>query len=168
MFILPFFTAEGYSIIRNTTSQLGAQKTPNSWIMNFTFAMIGLSSIYSGWGHYEGYWLQKTMLIIFGSSLVLCAIYSHAPINTKVPFNIREDEFHSLFASTTGLGFTILAISTAFIKETKSEMVLPISIGIIATLLSLMMFKIDTYAGIWQRLIFIISFGWMIYEFRNN
>lgn len=168
MFLLPFFTAEGYSIIRNTTSQLGAQKTPNAWIMNITFALIGLSSIYAGWGHYEGYWFQKIMLIIFGLSLALCAIYSHAPVNTAISFSIREDEYHSLFASTTGFGFTVLAVSTAFTKETKSEMILPISIGIIATLLSLLMFKIEMFAGIWQRMIFIFSFGWMIYEFRNN
>ncbi len=168
MFGLPFFTAEGYSIISHTTSQLGAQKTPNSWIMNFTFALMGLTSIYAGWTHYSKYWLNKLLLVCFGISLVLTAIYSHAPINPTLTFSIREDELHSLFASTTGFSFTILAISTGFTKKSKSEKLLPIIIGVLATILSLMMFTIGSFMGVWQRLIFITSFGWLIFEFRNN
>lgn len=168
MFCLAFFSTEGYSIISHTTSQLGAQKTPNSWIMNFAFALIGLSSIYAGWSHYDKYWFHKILLICFGVSLVLTAIFNHAPINPNLTFSVREDELHSLFASTTGFSFTILAISTGFIKKNKSDKFLPITVGIVATLLSLMMFTIESFMGIWQRLIFITSFGWMIYEFRNN
>lgn len=33
IFILPFFSVEGYLFMKNTTSQLGAQSTPNAWIM---------------------------------------------------------------------------------------------------------------------------------------
>ncbi len=167
MFILPFYTAAGYSIMNNTTSQLGAQLTPNAWVMNLTFVLIGLTSICAGWPHYEGYWIQKSMLLIFGISLVLVAFFSHAPIDTSLNYNVQEDKLHSLFASATGFSFTILAISTGFIKVHKTEMLLPIMIGIVATLLSLLMFKLENFAGIWQRLIFILSFGWMAYEFRK-
>lgn len=167
MFVLPFFSEENYSILRNTTSQLGAQKTTNAWIMNITFAMMGLASIYAGWQHYQVYWFHKIMLLLFGLSLVFAGIFSHAPLDKDLVFSIREDEIHSIFASLTGFGFTVLAISTAFIKRDKSQMILPIAIGLLATLLSLMMFSIEAYAGIWQRLIFICSFGWMIYEFKS-
>jgi hypothetical protein len=76
-------------------------------------------------------------------------------------------DIHSLFASTTGFSFTVLAISTAFIKEGKSEMILPIMIGVLATILSLLIFKVENLTGIWQRLMFITTFGWMIYEFNK-
>jgi hypothetical protein len=168
MFLLPFFTEQGYSIIRNTTSQLGAQHTQNAWLMNFTFALMGLSSIYAGWTHYHEYWMHKILLLSFGLSLVLTAIYSHAPINALVSYSIREDELHSLFASTTGFSFTLLAIATGFIKQGTKNKLLPIAIGIIATLLSMMMFTIENYMGIWQRMIFIVSFGWLIYEFKDK
>lgn len=168
MFVLPFFTAEGYYIISHTTSQLGAQNTKNAWIMNFVFVLMGLTTIYVGWKHYDGYWLHKILLLLFGMSLVFTAVYSHAPINSLISYNIREDELHSLFASTTGFSFTILAISTGFVKKDTRKKFLPILVGIIATILSMMMFMIESYMGIWQRLIFIISFGWMIYEFKNN
>lgn len=168
MFVLPFFTADGYSIISHTTSQLGAQQTKNSWIMNFTFALMGVTSIYAGWTHFHNYWLHKILLLSFGLSLVFTAIFSHAPITPNLAFSLREDELHSLFASTTGFSFTILAISTGFIKDTRNKRFLPIFIGILATALSMMMFTIESYMGIWQRLIFITSFAWLIFEFNDN
>jgi hypothetical membrane protein len=168
MFLLPFFTEQGYSIIRHTTSQLGAQNTKNAWIMNITFALMGLTSIYAGWEHYSRFWLHKILLLLFGMSLVFAAIYSHAPINPLVDYHIREDELHSVFASSTGFGFTILAISTGFIKKDMKRKRLPIFIGILATVLSMMMFSIESYMGIWQRMIFVTSFGWLIYEFSGN
>jgi hypothetical protein len=106
------------------------------------------------------------MLLIFGTSLVLVAIFSHAPIDISLNYNVQEDKLHSLFASATGFSFTILAISTGFVKVDKSEMLLPIMVGLLATFLSLLMFKVENYAGIWQRLLFIISFGWLVHEFR--
>ena len=167
MFVLPYFSAEGYSIVQHTTSQLGAQKTPNAWVMNIIFALMGITSIWAGWVHYEGFWFQRILLLIFGISLILVAIYSHAPITEGLAYSIKSDNLHSLFASTTGFSFTVLAIATAFIKEDKPEMILPIAIGVLATILSLLMFKVEGFMGIWQRLMFISTFGWMVYEFNR-
>jgi hypothetical membrane protein len=166
MFVLPFFSAEGYSMIQHTTSQLGAQKTPNSWIMNVVFALMGISSIGAGWSHYRGFWFQRMLLLIFGVSLMLVSIYSHAPIIESLTYSERSDNLHSLFASTTGFSFTLLAISTGFIKGTKNKKLLPIMVGVLATVLSLLMLQVDNMMGVWQRLMFILSFGWMIYEFK--
>ena len=166
MFVLPFFSAEGYSIIKHTTSQLGAQKTSNSWLMNVVFVLLGITSIWAGWKHYDRFWVHKVLLLIFGISLVLVAFLGHAPITEGTPYNEITDEIHSIFASTTGFSFTILAISTAFIKEGKSEITLPITIGALAIILSLLMFNVECLIGVWQRILFISSFGWMIYEFK--
>jgi hypothetical membrane protein len=168
MFVLPFFSAEEYSIVKHTTSQLGAQKTPNSCIMNIIFASMGITSIWAGWVHYEGFWFQRILLLIFGISLILVAIYNHAPITEGLTFSDKSDKLHSLFASTTGFSFTILAISTAFIKEEKPEMILPLAIAVLAIILSLLIFKVEGFMGIWQRLMFISTFGWMIYEFKSK
>jgi hypothetical membrane protein len=162
-----FFSAPGYSIAKHTTSQLAAQQTPNSWIMNLTFILMGLSSIHAGWNHYRKFWLHRVLLLIFGISLCFTAIYSHAPITTNLGFDIQEDSLHSIFASSAGFSFTMLAIATGLIKKQKSEMVLPIAIGIAATILSLMIFQIENLMGVWQRILFIMSFGWLIYEFYH-
>lgn len=73
MFVLPYFSAPEYSIIRNTLSQLGAQNTQNAWIMNFTFVTLGIGSIIAGWRYFEGFAFQRLFLVLFGLSLTLAA-----------------------------------------------------------------------------------------------
>ncbi|UCG92615.1 MAG: DUF998 domain-containing protein [candidate division WOR-3 bacterium] len=58
IFILPFYSFEEYSIIRNTTSQLGAHAAPNGWVMNLTFVLLGVTSIISGWKYLGRYWFH--------------------------------------------------------------------------------------------------------------
>jgi len=163
--ILPFFSVSGYSIIRNTASQLGAQFSPNAWIMNFTFVSLGLSSIIAGGRFLDGCMFHRTFLLLFGISLVLTAFLSHAPLQPCIQYNLTEDGWHSYFAYSTGLSFTILAIAAAFILENPIDRGLALGTGLIATILSVLMSEADRLTGIRQRLIFMISFGWMIYAF---
>ena len=168
MFLLPPFSADEYSIVKNTTSQLGAQATPNAWIMNITFIALGLASIAAGWKFLKNYWLQRIILIVFGASLVLSAFYRHAPIDITLDYNNRQHQIHSVFASVTGFSFTLFAFSMAFIFKHMYDRWTAMLVGIFAILLSILMFSIADFAGIWQRMIFIMSFGWLIYVFSSK
>ena len=169
MFILPFYSTEGYLLFKNTTSQLGAQSTPNAWIMNLTFFLLGIASIIEGGMYLKNYCFQKILITIFGLGLMFTAYFHHAPIIEDIPYSIFEDKMHSIFASVVGFSFTIFSISVAFIeKEIKKKRMLSFFIGIIATGLSLLMFNVPDYAGLWQRLIFILSFAWLIYFFEGR
>jgi len=168
MFILPSYSAPGYSIISNTLSQLGAQNTPNAWIMNFTFVFLGIGSIISGWRYFEGFAFQRLFLILFGISFTLAAFYNHAPINTITQFKISEDGWHSYFIFITGLTFIILTVSSSFIPEKQADKILAIVAGVSVLFLSVLMSKAIQTAGVWQRLSFIILFGWMIYSFKTR
>ena len=166
MFILPFYSVDSYSILKNTTSHLGAQNESNAWIMNVTFVLLGLTSIISGWNFYKGLCFHRIILILFGISLICAAYFQHGPIDSGIKYDIKEDKFHSLFSNITGFSFVVLAISTAFIVELRREKLIAIIIGFSATIFSILMFEIEDLMGIWQRLIFISSFGWMIHLFR--
>jgi hypothetical membrane protein len=166
MFILPVYSSPDYSIIINTLSQLGAQNTPNAWIMNFTLVTLGIGSIVGGWKYFEGFAFQRLFLILFGISLIFAAFFNHAPVNTLTQFNILEDGWHSYFIFTNGLTFIILTISSAFILEKQAERSLAIVTGISVLFLSVLMSEAIHTAGVWQRLSFIISFGWLIYSFN--
>jgi len=168
IFILPFFSAEGYSMVTHTTSQLAAQHAPNAWVMNLTFILLGTTSILDGWKRLKNYWFQKITISIFGFALVLTAFFQHAPIDPNLAFDMQEDHLHSLFASITGFAFTFFAVSCAFIEPTKLRKTLAFFIGVLATLLSLLIFNMPAYAGIWQRLIFISSFAWLILFFQHR
>lgn len=167
MFILPFYSAEGYSISKNTTSHLGAQNTPNAWIMNITFGLLGLACIIEAWLHLKKLWFQKILLSIFGLALILTAIFHHAPIVEGIPYSELDDNLHSVFASTVGFSFTVFAFSIAFIEKRKIEKISAITVGLIAPGLSLLIFYVADYSGLWQRLIFIITFAWLIFLFEG-
>ncbi|HXK72076.1 MAG TPA: DUF998 domain-containing protein [Clostridia bacterium] len=163
MLALPFFSAESYSIIKNTTSQLGAQNTVNAWIMNVTFIIVGVSCIAEAWLHLKQFWFQKIVLSIFGLGLIFTGLFSHAPITDTVVFNPIEDQLHSVFASAVGFSFIIYAISSAFIENKKTSRILDLSVGLSTAALSLLMLFYPDFLGIWQRTMFIISFIWLIF-----
>jgi len=167
MFVLPFYSVDTYSIIKNTTSHLGAQNAPNAWIMNVTFIIVGISCVLEAWLHFKKFWFHKILLSIFGLGLVFTGIFHHAPIIEGVIFNSSEDKLHSIFASIVGFLFVIYAISSAFIEKAVSHRIIDISVGFIATLLSILMLYFPDYSGIWQRAIFVISFTWLIFMFER-
>jgi len=163
MFILSFFSVDTYSIIKNTTSHLGAQSAPNAWIMNAAFILVGVSCVLEAWLHLGGFWFQKILLVIFGVSLIFTGVYSHAPITEGVDYSLLEDKLHSIFATIVGFSFTGYAISSAFIEITVKHRIIAIAVGFTVTGLSLLMSFLPDYSGIWQRAIFIISFTWLIF-----
>ena len=120
IFILPFYSVESYSILENTSSQLGAQHAPYAWVMNTTFILLGLGSMLSGWPYLKGYGFHKLALLIFGFSLIGAAIYQHAPIVAGVAIDIEEDRMHSIFSSLTGASFTVFAMSAALILRRRT------------------------------------------------
>ncbi len=163
MFVLPFYSVDTYSIVKNTTSHLGAQSTTNAWIINVAFVLVGISCVLEAWLHLGKYWFHKILLTIFGLSLVFTGIFHHAPIIEGVIFNSIEDRLHSIFATIVGFSFTILAISSAFIEKAVKHRIINIVVGFTATILSMLMLYLPDYSGIWQRAIFIISFAWLIF-----
>jgi len=168
IFILPFYSVESYSILQNTTSHLGAQHAPYAWVMNTTFILLGLGSMLSGWPYLKGYGFHKLALLIFGFSLIGAAIYQHAPIVAGVAFDAEEDWMHSLFSSVTGASFTVFAMSAAFILRYRTAKISALLVGVLAVLLSVLIFTVPEFRGIWQRAMFIVAFGWLIVLFNGQ
>lgn len=163
MFVLPFYSAESYSILKHTLSELGAQSTPNAWIMNVTFYLVGAACILEAWLHLGNFWFHKIVLSIFGVSLIFVGIFHHAPIAEGVSFDVRQDNLHSIFASIVGFTFIMYAIASAFIEKEGKQRVIDIIVGVTASLLSLLMLLLPDFAGIWQRVMFILAFIWLIF-----
>ncbi len=168
IFILPFFSVPEYSIIRNTICELGAQFSPYAWIMNFTFVLLATVIVIAGWNYYESFTLHRILLVILGISLVLTGYFNHAPVNPDTEYNITEAGLHSYFACTTVISFIILSIATGFIMDRQYERILAIAAGLSAIVLSVLTSESDRLAGIWGRLLFMISSAWMIYNLRSR
>lgn len=167
MFVLPFFSVPSYSIVKNTTSHLGAQGAPHAWLMNTAFILLGLSCLIEAWLHLKTFWFQKVVLSIFGVSLAFTGIFQHAPIINGLVYSPIEDSMHSIFASIVGFSFILFEFSTVFIEQNPKRRLVALAVGLVVTMLSLLMLWLPDYSGIWQRAIFIISFTWLFSYLRR-
>lgn len=163
IFVLPAFSAEGYSIIKNTTSQLGAQMTPNAWIMNIVFSLLGIVYAYEFIRTEDLHWSIRLFILIFGASLIGAAIFNHAHIDADLDYNVWEDNLHSFFASLTGFSFVGVSFLIAIFERQTRLKIYGIGAAVFSIILSLMIFTTSEYMGVWQRTMFIISFFWLSY-----
>ena len=61
----------------------------------------------------------------------------------------------------------MFAFSAAYIEKTTRRRVLALGVGLVAIVLSMLMFSVVDLAGLWQRIMFIISFIWLIFFFEG-
>jgi len=127
------------------------------------FALLAIATIIDGWARLSGFWLHKIVLVAFGISLLSAAIFQSAPIVPGAAFSGLEDDLHSKFSTATGFSFTFFAISASFIESTRKRKIIAVGIGILAMILSVLIFNFADLAGVWQRMIFMSAFLWLIY-----
>ncbi|NND63690.1 MAG: DUF998 domain-containing protein [Flavobacteriaceae bacterium] len=163
IFILPSFSSEGYSIISNSLSELGAQATPNNWIMNAILIALSLVTAFLATKKLGRFWMPLYLLYFFSLALFLTAFYQHAPI-TNATFLEREHLTHSVFSMITGTAFCAYCIAVVFIIKRNIEKASAIFMCAIAVALSLLMLEFPEYRGVFQRILFISAFGWLFYS----
>lgn len=163
IFLLPFFSFKGYSIISNTTSHLAAQSSPFAWIMDIVFISLGLISIIINYQTRIVYY--QVVGGVFGFSLIMTAFFPHAPLISNVSINFFFDQIHSIFANLTGFSFTMLAVGHAIMSE-KNQRICGVIIAIIAMLFSIGMMILPSLMGILQRILFISTFGWLFFYMK--
>lgn len=173
IFILPYYSEKGYSIIKNTSSELGAQGAPNAFVMNIVFIIFGIASIISALIHLKKYRVHQLLLIIFGAGLIMGAFFRCRPIIEGVSYSAILDLMHSVFAVISFGSFILFAFFTISVGETMAERILSLFAGILSAILSALMFCVTNFAGLWQRTLFIILFAWLIFfiekiKYLNN
>ncbi len=165
-FMLPFFSDPEYSISKHTLYELGAQKTSYNWIMNVVLILLGLITFANGFRILQKQRIQLLILLVFCVSLLLSAIYLSAPINRKFVFDSFQNEMHSVFSIITGISFCVYSLVISFAARWKSQKLIALFVGIFTLIGSFLMFIHSDYRGIYQRGIFIIAFGWILYSFK--
>lgn len=162
IWVLPFYSSEGYSIIKNSISELGGQNVPKNWIMNLTIALLSLSTIALGTKMLK---LKSSLLIVlyfFCFSFLLTGIYKVAAINAE-PFSYKynHDALHSLFSGITGFAFSLFCALLVWDLKFKTYKIQTLLVFIMVIGLSYLIFKFPEFKGISQRIMFMLSFGWL-------
>ena len=157
----PFVTAPGYSVVRHSISELGAQDAPYAWIMNAGFAAFGLGVLVDAVGRWRRAWPVGLAFTGFGLSLFAVAAFSHRPIDPAAPYSVRSDEIHSVFAAAMGL-FFCLGVLLQFLRERALLRRAACLVALLAAVgLPLGMLAFPDIEGLLQRAMFLTSFIWL-------
>jgi Protein of unknown function (DUF998) len=161
MTIGPTFNVEGYSSVRHTTSELGAQDTPGAWIMNAGFIAFGAGVLIDALRGLHAARLPAVLFMVFGVSMIMTGVFSHRPIDAGAPYSILEDDLHSLFSSAVGVAFAFGVLAFMFVRRGVGPVAAHWAAVAAATILPLAMNFYPGVEGVLQRSMFLVSFVWL-------
>ncbi|WP_286830869.1 MULTISPECIES: DUF998 domain-containing protein [Kordiimonas] len=162
MLVAPFFMAGDYSNIHNAVSELGAQNTSNSWVMNLGFVLFGIGVGVDASMRLKSAPIVGAAFLIYGIAMVLVGIFSHKPIDPLLPYDAFEDDLHSLFATVVGTTFSVGTLSQAFCERAMARRTACVAAALSAVILPLCMLQFPDVQGVPQRFMFVISFFWLV------
>lgn len=164
LFLLPIFSFEGYSITKNTLSELGAQKAPGNWLANSTIILLSLAVVLLSTKQLKLYWKQLVVLYFFAISFFLMGIYQLAGFDAHTHiFNYTDDALHSLFTMIAGFAFCLFCVYFIFIVRKKRHRWQTLAAFSLALAAPILMLLVPEYRGLFQRFLYLGVFGWLFY-----
>jgi hypothetical protein len=157
----PFLSVPGYSSVAHSLSQLAAQGQPGARIMRAGFVAYGLAVALAGAARLRDVPLGAVAMLVFGLGIAGTGVWSHRPIVADLPFNALEDQWHSRLASGAGIAFCLGTLAFAA-AERGWRRALSLGAAASAVLLPAVMFAWPAAWGLPQRLMFTVSFVWVL------
>ncbi len=158
----PFASHPAYSSITHSLSELAGQGMPNAWIMRSGFVAFGGAVLAASLLRLRRDPAVFGALAVFGAAMLAAAYWSHLPIPVLEGGSTAEDDLHSLAATTMGISFATACGARLWTQRGRgidwlSGLGLVVSVGI-----PLIMFQAPEIAGAVQRIMFLVSFVWII------
>jgi hypothetical membrane protein len=168
--LTPFAMAEGYSWFENSISETGGQGVSNAWLGRLTLTLSGLGVLAvaklrrNSWSR-----ITFVSMTLFGVMWSLTAVFSTQSWEESVPFNPVESAIHSALASAMAI-VVLGALAIAFQRPaiTKVSRYLAFTLAAAATFLPLASLLNPEFAGLFQRLMFVITQLWFIREAKQT
>ncbi len=158
----PLYTVEGYSVIANTVSELGAQMTHNNFVAIIGFVAFGLGIVIE--------WLRHRMwattpFLLFGIFIAAAGLSPHKPIDPAVAYNEIIHRLHSVMASTSGIAVTLGFIWQGLKENVMQKRWIDFYMAGICLIMPMAMFAIPEFQGLIQRLMYFQVFVWLWFFF---
>jgi len=154
----PFYTVDGYSVVQNVVSELGAQNTKNSSVMLTGFLALGLGLVVDGMRRFQ--W-SALPFIAFGVFMALAGLFAHKPLAPSVPFSEATHAVHSALASLAGVAVTVGLVWYAIRARSTWRRGTAVVLGALCVVLPLGMLAVPPYQGLIQRAMYLLVFAWL-------
>lgn len=158
----PFYTVEGYSVIANTISELGAQMTRNNFVAISGFVAFGLGIVIE-WIRRRS-WVTAPFLL-FGLFIIAAGLLPHRPIDPAIAYNETINQLHSVMASAGGIAVTLGFLWQGFKESATKKRIGDFYMAGICLIMPMAMFAMPKFQGLIQRLMYFQVFIWMWFFF---
>jgi hypothetical protein len=154
----PWYTVDGYSVVRNVVSELGAQHTPNSLVMVAGFLALGGGIVADGLRNFQR---MAVPFIAFGVFMGLAGLFAHKPLDPSVPFTEALHAAHSVLASLAGVSVTVGLIWYGVRVGRSWRRTVALALAALCVALPLAMLAFPAYQGLIQRVMYLLIFAWV-------
>ena len=158
----PLFAHPGFNWVANTTSQQAGQMVQGAWLMRLGFVAFGLGVLLDALPDLRRGQYENGLFVFFGVSMVLVAVFSHKPLDPTLFFDATDDFLHSVFATLMGFAYGIGVAWRMVRMRQKLDIVFSAIAAMSSIILPLAMWQLPEIAGLLQRLMFFISFVWLV------
>jgi hypothetical protein len=165
MLVAPLVTLPGYDWMDHTLSDLGGQSMPNAWVMNAGFAAFGLAAIVAAALDRHRAPRVNAAVLLFGAGFLGVALFRGLAIDPALPGSPAEDRWHSIFSGVVGAAFATACALAIFAPGGRRTDWISWTGLVAAAALPMAMASLPGIDGLLQRLMFGISFLWMLDRF---
>jgi hypothetical protein len=152
------YTVDGYGVVKHVISQLGAQNTPNNFIMIAGFIALGAGLITDGLRRFS---MPLIPFIFFGFFMALAGLLAHKPLAPAVPFNNMAHQAHGILASLAGISITVGLLWQAVRAARLCSRAVAVALAVLCLVLPLCMLFFQEFQGLIQRLMYLMIFTWL-------
>jgi hypothetical protein len=163
IFLAPSMMLPGYSWTSHFISEAAAQGVDGAWVARLGFLFFGFAVLWLA-GSLRKQWARGAYLchLALGVLMVSTAAFSHHSWLPYMPFDIFEDFLHSVTA--TGMGFAFsLGVLIRFVQRGRDgeagRRFDAAALGA-AVVLPLFGWLWPSYAGVAQRVMFLVAYVW--------
>jgi len=153
----PLYTVDGYSVVSNLISELGAQHTANNFIMVAAFIVLGGGIFFDGMRRFRP---DVLPLMLFGLAMTVVGIFPHKPLDSSLSFNVLYHNLHGITASVAGTLITIGLIWQG-IRTKGVQRLICFYLAGVGIIFPLLMLRFPEYQGLVQRVMYLQILGWM-------
>jgi hypothetical membrane protein len=160
---------EAYDWKRNTISELAAQGYRHKWIMQIGFIGFGVLlsvGVLQNIRQERNYRFRQFPLLIYAIGILLAGIFCTRPFVDGIPYSEVEARLHSSFASIAGFALSAAMLLYFLTDQSRRRILHAISLVLVLGL-SITFGLASSYAGIVQRILYLVGFSWLIFIYNS-
>ena len=160
--LAPLLMPASYSIVEHSISESAAQRLDGVWLARAGLLLFGLSvlALAGVAGDRWGLW-GRIAHRGYGVAIISSAAFAHMPWQ-DVAFDEFEDLLHSIASFVVGLSFVagVVLVGVRRRRPTRWTRAFDGLAVVASVVIPMIMFNLDGYAGLVQRVMFLIAYAW--------